>query len=82
MTKEQYIQIRQNNQIPLELLYEYYIDNCEGYPACRDISTFAQSFQMYSSMQAPDLSFILRHYDIKFGVNILQDKDGKIVKVF
>jgi hypothetical protein len=82
MTKEQYIQIRQNNQIPLELLYEYYIDNCEIYPACRDISTFAQYFQMYSSMQSPDLSFILKQYDIKFGVNILQDKNGNIVKVF
>jgi hypothetical protein len=82
MNKEQYIQIRQNNQIPLELLYEYYVDNCKGYPTCRDISVFVQSFQMYSSMQSPDLSFILRHYDIKFGVNILQDKDGKIVKVF
>jgi hypothetical protein len=33
-------------------------------------------------MQSPDLSFILKQYDIKFGVNILQDKDGKVIKVF
>lgn len=82
MTKEQYIYIRQNNQIPLELLYEYYMNNCKDYPACKDISTFIQSFQIYSSMQSPDLSFILKQYDIKFGVNILQDKDGKVIKVF
>ena len=82
MTKEQYVNLRQNNHIPLELLYEYYVDNCEGPPACRDISTFAQSFQIYSSIQPPDLSSILKQYDIKFGVNILKNKNGDIVKIF
>jgi hypothetical protein len=82
MTREQYIHIRQNNQVPLELLYEYYIDNCTGTPACRDMSTFAQSFQMYAAMQSPDLSHIIKQYDIKFKVNILNDKNGNIVKVY
>lgn len=83
MNRENYINYRKNNNLPIDLLWEYY--NNETTPENRlihNIHSFNQAFQMYQHMFGLDLSKMFSYYDKKFNVNILNNKKGEIIKIY
>lgn len=81
MTKENYITMRESGQINIDLLFEYYLENCNN-PLVNNINGFNELFQQFFMMFRPDLEFIYKIYDVKFNLNILKDKEGKIIKIY
>lgn len=80
MTKEQYLQHRNNNQISYELFWEYYQNNCDN-PLITDFQTFIQAFSYFNNI-FPVLKYdnIFEYYDNKFNVTkIIDTKNSKII---
>lgn len=81
MTREQYIQSRLTGNLPVELLYEYYLENCEQ-PIVTDLNLFIQSINIFVKMFSPDFNQFFKYYDVKYNINILRDKENNIIKVY
>ena len=78
MTKQEYL--RQRNVISLELMHEYYAEHFDHdvHKPFLNANDFAQFIQMWPfAKQAYEK--VLKHYDKKFGVTMLSDKDGKLI---
>jgi len=78
MTKQEYLRIR--NVISLELMHEYYAEHFDHdvHKPFLNANDFAQFIQMWPfAKQAYEK--VLKHYDEKFGVTMLSDKDGKLI---
>jgi hypothetical protein len=78
MTREQYIQMKNNGNF--NIVYEFYtemFDRSKHSPFL-SIEQLAQTLPMFG-----DINLIFdkccRHYDEKFKVIIVKDKDGKII---
>jgi hypothetical protein len=85
MNKETYIHMRQQNQLTHELLFDYYLEQCKEMnitPLVKDLNMFIQTFQYYFMMFSPNVDPILKEYDSKFGINLLKDKEGNIIKIY
>jgi hypothetical protein len=89
MNREEYLNCRTTNNIPLSLLYEYYNEkaNEKKYKIFNSIEEFIQLFQLYQSqpqfhMNGFDMEKILNHFDLKFEINKMMDKDKKIIRFF
>ena len=65
MTREQYLQHRNNNQMSYELFWEYYQNNCDN-PLITDFQTFIQTFSYFNNI-FPVLKYdnIFEYYDNK-----------------
>jgi hypothetical protein len=81
MTKNQYLTIRSNPS--LLLLYEYYTEkfNKEKYSLFLEFTEFVNFIQMWRGINNVIIDNIIKYYDCKFGINILYDKEGKIIKL-
>ena len=78
MTKQEYI--RQRNVISLELMHEYYAERFDQsvHKPFLNMNDFAQFIQMWPfAKQAYEN--VLKHYDEKFNVIAVSDKDGKLI---
>ena len=81
MTREQYLQHRNNNQMIYELFWEYYQNNCDN-PLITDFQTFIQAFSHFNTI-FPVLQYekVFRHYDNKFNVMKIMDlKTNQIIR--
>jgi hypothetical protein len=79
MTREQYIQMRANGNF--NIIHEYYkefFDSSKHSPLL-SIEQLAQTLPMFGD---PNVVFekCCRHYNEKFSIVDLKDKDGKIIK--
>lgn len=84
MTREQYLQLRpNNNEYPMELFYNFYKDNKGDLPIQQFMEIFpifVQQLQMTNLMLKVSQN-VLNYYDSKFNIVILSDKDNKQLKV-
>ena len=67
--KEQYIKMRNNSQFDINWFYSYYVDN----GGSADFNSFMMLFKLDNQM--------LENIDRKYGLNVLQDKNGNFIKV-
>ena len=67
--KQQYIQMRNKSQFDINWFYRYYIE--KGGKV--DFNTFAMIFNLDD--------VVLRNIDTEFNLTILQDKEGRFIKV-
>ena len=81
MKREDYIKIRLSGQVPLELLFEYYLNNVET-KLITDFGMFAQAMNMFVNMFSPDFKQFWLYYDNLYNINILRDKNNSIIKVY
>jgi spore coat polysaccharide biosynthesis protein SpsF (cytidylyltransferase family) len=80
ITREQYLQHRNNNQMSYELFWEYYQNNCDN-PLITDFQTFIQAFSYFNNI-FPVLKYdnIFEYYDNKFNITkIIYTKNSKII---
>ena len=70
---EKYIEMRNQNRYDISWFYNHYIENSRH---SINIQDFERVFRM------SNLDSILSHLDNKFGLDILSDKNGVVVKVF
>lgn len=80
MTREQYLMMRENQNF--NIVYEYYrerFDQSKHYPLL-SINELVQILTTFSNINQI-FDTCCRHYDEKFAINILRDKDGNIIKV-
>ena len=71
MTKEQYIGMRNQNVVDVQLLYTYAVN--EGFKG--DPNSFMLALQYSNQLE------ILEGFDRKFELTLLTDKEGKFIKV-
>lgn len=77
MTREQYLSIR---DLPLDLLYTYYIERCTR--NCLSRINFDAIMNIYPDINWAYLS-VTQRCDQEFEVTLIQDiKTGKILKAF
>jgi hypothetical protein len=82
MTKEEYLHHRNSKQISLELIFEYYKEQCGEMgqvPLVDILELFAHTFTQYHQMFGVDFEIMFKYYDRKFKINSLKDKVGKII---
>jgi hypothetical protein len=77
MTREQYLEIRRLGKIDLNIFYDYYVQNVEELKI--DFNAFQHLFSIYFQSHS---QFILKHLDNKFNLYILEDKNGKEIKIW
>lgn len=83
MNKQQYIQYRKQNQVPMELVWDYYHKNTD--PNKRLVHSpdqFVQFLSIYNMHFGSNYEKVISHYDKEYNINILKDKDGDVIKVF
>jgi len=78
MNRDIYIQMRKTNQYDFGWFYEYYIDNRDSKKDTIPFEIFIQAFRMYFQMRSKD---ILEHLDKKFGVQLIENKEGQIIYI-
>lgn len=71
MTKEQYIQMRNDYVIDLDFLYSYFLSKGGNLP----VNDFIVGFQYL------DVEYLIQKLDIEFGLTILFDKNKNFIKV-
>jgi hypothetical protein len=74
MTREQYLEMRKNNSINLDLFFSYYKDKGGEY----DYNTFVHYFPMYFH---PEQNKIMQDLDSIFSIIFLTDKENKLVTI-
>lgn len=79
MTKQDYL--RQRNAAPLELMHSYYTEHFDysRHNPFLNINDFAQLMQFWPGAKSAHEK-VINHYDEKFGVTMLKDKDGNLIK--
>jgi hypothetical protein len=83
MNKEQYIQCRKTNNIPIELFWEFYLyKTTPENRLVKDIRLFNQAFQMFHRMVQLNLDEMFQYFDNKFEINILQNKHNQTIKIY
>jgi hypothetical protein len=80
MDREKYLKMRMDNQLGMDICYEYYLEQHPN-PTIKDMQSFIQHFQPFIQMFGPDFNELIRFYDSKFNVNILRDKNNQIIKI-
>jgi hypothetical protein len=74
MTREEYLKLRNDNQISLELAWEYYQET--PHPTSKvPPQMFAQLFTIYCNqimMMGKSLDKMFLHYDMKFNIHLLE----------
>jgi len=92
MNKEEYLKLRNNNELNYELFYEYYQIHCKQ-PLVTNLDQFIQVFTVYFDfiknwnnpiMQCPysfDNQLIVDYFDNKFNVMKIMDlKTNQIIR--
>jgi hypothetical protein len=81
MTREEYINCRNENQLRYELFWEYYCTFCEK-PLITDFQKFVQSFTYFNSVnQLMNYKKVLEYYDNLFEVVLVIEVESlKIIK--
>lgn len=74
MTKAEYILIKKNN--PINIVYEYYKEFAKG--KILNYQEFFTYIQMWADMNKLFVK-VNKHYDTKFNVSSLLNKDGEII---
>jgi hypothetical protein len=74
MTREQYLEMRKNNSINLDLFFSYYKDKGGKY----DYNTFVHYFPMYFHTEQ---NKIMQDLDSIFSIIFLTDKENKLVTI-
>lgn len=82
MVKEQYLKYRAQNNLG-EIMYSFYKESCvEKSLKEHTKQKFLQAMQIYQLQNRTALSNVLNHYDIKFGIVLLEGEEKNIIKVF
>lgn len=76
MDREQYLEMRKNNNISLDIFYKYYIENTSR---IMDYITFQQLFPLFFNQNS---NMILEYLDKKFNITTLLNKQGNGIAVF
>jgi hypothetical protein len=80
MNKEKYLQIRNNNTIDFELLYDYYTIHCDK-PLIKTLKEFKEAFSLFIQLFQINIDKIFEYYDNKFNVTkIIDVKLNKIIR--
>lgn len=71
MTRDEYINFRNNRELPLTLVYDYYkIKTVEKILSFED---FSKAFLVFFDIYKPDFKDFYNYYDIKFEVLSIVD---------
>jgi hypothetical protein len=62
MTREEYIQLRNANQLPIKLAYEYY--KLKSSKNVLSFEDFSNCFQQFFTLFMPDCSDLYHYYDV------------------
>lgn len=76
-TREQYIEMREKGNFPIEFFYKYYVQNRDADKRELNIQEFSQVFSMFMNFNQEN---VMNTFDEKFDVNTLYDKDKNPVK--
>lgn len=71
MTKEEYIQIRNSNQLPVTLAFEYY--QMKSGDIKMQFDQFNDYFISFVNLFNPDFKDLFHYYDTKFELTFLTD---------
>lgn len=81
MTKQDYLRHRGETFVSLQLMHEYYAERFDHnkHSPFLNMNDFAQFIQMWPFAKQA-YQKVIEHYDEKFGVTVLKDKEGNIIK--
>jgi hypothetical protein len=82
MTREQYLEYAKRNEIPMELLYEYYNKFNTKPDINFSLETFAQAFTQFLATFAPTFETCRTYFDNLYGINKAYSKDNKLITIF
>lgn len=88
MERQEYIEMRKRGEISYELLLEYYLKHAKV-PITKDVREFQTLWNinmtrthLYPPQQVQELiRHVVSHYDNKYKVMLLMDKDSKVINV-
>lgn len=75
--REHYLNLRNTNQLDINLLYEFYINSEYSNPKF-PFEVFTNLFQMWMMHVGSNLEKFFQFYDMKYNIMKIQDKTGKI----
>jgi hypothetical protein len=79
MTREKYLILRKNNEVSLEMLYQYFIDISGN---TLDFSQFSVMFNQFQRNFNLNLDNFFQYYDAKFEIILLHDNKGRLLKIY
>lgn len=80
ITREEYIELRKHNCISYELLLDYYLENAKV-PIVNNVTDFKILWNQTGGEKVWNVNKVVQHYDTKYSVMYIFDKDNKVVKV-
>ena len=85
MTREQYLELRNNNQLDYNLFYDYYLNECKNFevePLVKSLEEFIPLFSHFmNTFIGVNVNKIFQYFDNKFEVNkLINIKTQEIIK--
>lgn len=70
MTREQYLKLRNSNQLDYSLFYDYYIIHCKE-PLVKSLEEFAPLLIQFMQNFGININLVMDYFDNKFEINKL-----------
>lgn len=84
MTREQYLEMRNNNELNLDLFYDYYLNECKNFevePLIKSLEEFIPLFSHFMNTFSVNVNKVLTYFDNKFEINkLINTKENKIIR--